>query len=619
VKYLSLAQINESVENLAPVHPFFLITFLVAKKMELPIGSKISIQLDNATEQFLRAFYKLHPKSDWFFQPYKGANREKTWVKPNYASTGLQSINTQTFRDAFDHSSGTAFWGWSPNYLSVLQSRLGRKRIPLFHLASWIFRNTTFPDSSTRQDVLLKFRADFKLTDSEVSALFDTSIASALDERNAFQEVPAAWNDIISRFPMPPDVGPEAEALLAFIGMQSLGPIAHLEFNPAPRLNLITGDNGVGKTFLLDTIWWVLTNEWVDYPVAPRNTTFFSATPSITYQLAGMIAHRPQTALFDGKRGWITPTNRDVSRSLVLYSRSDGAFAVWDPIRYQNAQFPEKLHFERDSVWGGKDRLIEGLLRDLVTWGTESDGQVMELFSRTLARLSPPEMQILSLGEPVRIPGYSQQIPTLRHPYGEIPLIFESAGIKRMVAMAYLVIWAWTEHKTLAAALEQRTASKLVLLVDELEAHLHPKWQRTVLPALLGVLSDLSSELDSQIFVATHSPFVTASMENDFRHESDKFFTLDIQNNGLAMFHELEYRPRGAVDSWLISPAFGLKDARSVEAAAAIRRATALQDEAEPDQKAVRHAHEELTKLLPTGDRFWPRWLLFAKKHGVQI
>ena len=79
-------------------------------------------------------------------------------------------------------------------------------------------------------------------------------------------------------------------------------------------------------------------------------------------------------------------------------------------------------------------------------------------------------------------------MPTLQHPYGEVPIVFESAGIKRMVALAYLIVWTWTEHQMLAATLDRTIASKLVLIVDELEAHLHPKWQRTVLPALLGVL-----------------------------------------------------------------------------------------------------------------------------------
>jgi hypothetical protein len=188
-----------------------------------------------------------------------------------------------------------------------------------------------------------------------------------------------------------------------------------------------------------------------------------------------------------------------------------------------------------------------------------------------------------------------------------------------MVALAYLIVWSWTEHRTLADSTGLPVATQLVLLVDELEAHLHPKWQRTVLPALLGVLSDLGSDLDSQIFVATHSPLVAASMESDFRPEADRFFNLDLQKDGTASFSELEYRPRGPVDDWLTSPAFGLHEARSLGPAAAIRKAVELQDEEHPKSDQVASVHAELVKLLPATDRFWARWLLFAKENGVKI
>lgn len=45
-----------------------------------------------------------------------------------------------------------------------------------------------------------------------------------------------------------------------------------------------------------------------------------------------------------------------------------------------------------------------------------------------------------------------------------------------------------------------------VLLIDEIENHLHPTWQRRVIPALLEHFPGL------QIFAATHSPFVVAGL-----------------------------------------------------------------------------------------------------------
>ena len=46
-----------------------------------------------------------------------------------------------------------------------------------------------------------------------------------------------------------------------------------------------------------------------------------------------------------------------------------------------------------------------------------------------------------------------------------------------------------------------------ILLIDEIENHLHPTWQRRVLPALLEHFPGL------QIFATTHSPFVVAGLK----------------------------------------------------------------------------------------------------------
>ena len=52
-----------------------------------------------------------------------------------------------------------------------------------------------------------------------------------------------------------------------------------------------------------------------------------------------------------------------------------------------------------------------------------------------------------------------------------------------------------------------------ILLIDEIENHLHPTWQRRVIPALLEHFPGL------QIFATTHSPFVVAGREAGQVHQ----------------------------------------------------------------------------------------------------
>jgi len=51
-------------------------------------------------------------------------------------------------------------------------------------------------------------------------------------------------------------------------------------------------------------------------------------------------------------------------------------------------------------------------------------------------------------------------------------------------------------------------AQPIILFLDEVDIHLHPKWQRRILPAIQRLLPN------AQVFVSTHSPFVVGSVED---------------------------------------------------------------------------------------------------------
>lgn len=47
--------------------------------------------------------------------------------------------------------------------------------------------------------------------------------------------------------------------MLKSLHLKNVGLAPDLQVDWADRINLIAGDNGLGKTFLLDLAWWALT------------------------------------------------------------------------------------------------------------------------------------------------------------------------------------------------------------------------------------------------------------------------------------------------------------------------------------------------------------------------
>ncbi len=90
-------------------------------------------------------------------------------------------------------------------------------------------------------------------------------------------------------------------------------------------------------------------------------------------------------------------------------------------------------------------------------------------------------------------------------------------------------------------------------------------------------------------------------------------------SDGEVTLEGVEFVKFGDASSWLTSPIFESRHARSQEAEAAIEDAKGLQLAAEPSSDQVRAVSERLLRYLPENDKFWPRWISFAEKFGVKI
>lgn len=430
----------------------------------------------------------------------------------------------------------------------------------------------------------------------------------------------------------PPDAPPEEGGTLTYLMLRGVGPAKQLEIEPAERISLITGDNGLGKTFLLECAWWALTGQWAGLPAYPRQDAK-TDEPQISFRISGVeekIRYNWQTQSWPSVKGKGRPT----IPGLLIYARVDDSFAVWDPAKdywstklagRENDVMPRPFVFTKDQVWDGLDEKFEGktrvyisgLLRDWIAWQNNPERYPFDVFKKVLRRLSPRDLGISEPGNPIRLPYDAKEIPTLRHPYGEVPIVHAAAGIRRIVAMAYLIVWAWQEHKMQSQIIRRPPQKKMVILIDEMEAHLHPQWQRLILPALLDVRDELDPALQMQFLIATHSPLVMASIEPRFDAKLDKLFHLDLSANKVRL-EELPFIRHGPVNSWLMSEAFGLLHARSIEAENAIEDAKSLQLQENPKAEDIQDVSDRLAKYLSENDEFWPRWRYFALQRGVR-
>ena len=625
-KYISLAQIQEALRVLRPHNAFFATSFFVLKEAGVPVGSKKRMQLDAETRRFLNEHYKVHPKSAHFFRVMRKNNLRQDWLVPKYASSGLQAINTQTFRDALLHDMNDDTWGWSRDYVKRLAQQLPRGvKISLFHVAVWLYRTRAWSQEVSREDIVQSIISEYHLTEDELATLFQVDILSEIGPKDAFQPTPVKWHEILAPFSLPSDVPTEKSGILRYLETESIGPMPSLVFEPGKRLNLITGDNGLGKTFLLDLAWWALTRDWAEGAALPLTNT--SRVPAIKFSVGSHAEARPVKASFSFSSGvWELKEKLPAQSGLVVYARLDGSFAVWDPANRAFSgrkgvagQWPG-LKFTRENVWNGDLPQIEGLIRDWVKWQRRPDlYPAFETFQAILRRVSPPELGPLDAGDPMRIPNDAREIPTLRHPYGVVPILFESAGIRRILTLAYLLVWAWEEHKIQAKQQKRAEERQIVVLLDEAEAHLHPKWQRVILPALLGISQDLHAELSAQWLIASHSPLVMASAESIWDEDQDRLFHLDMTRAGKVRFEQIPFEFRGSIDSWLSSEVFDLKHPGSTERERVIREAINLQEAKQPTKAQVEHVTANLHEVLAAEDPFWVRWVFFAGAFGVEI
>jgi AAA domain, putative AbiEii toxin, Type IV TA system len=314
---------------------------------------------------------------------------------------------------------------------------------------------------------------------------------------------------------------------LLSLSMENIGPFdrADIEFatgrDGGPAVTILTGENGTGKTIVLDAIRGMFGPDYakLERSIQRGNSPF---TVSLEYADEGarrllhsmsMTQERIlEVRLGTGARFPLGLLPSSVQRGLtkppgwvVSYWRS--SLAV-DEFGIHAISTPQHKGYLLGSLQGHyKNQDVTALLchfdylRDSRDPRERASGEaVYEAASRIVSA------SLLEGGELAYV-RRSDLTPIVRQAGQEVPLENISSGNAYLVQhMIDLLGKIFSVHVLLNTDPSELCKTPGVLLIDEAENHLHPRWQKRFLRTLLDLFPNL------QIIATTHSPFIVSSI-----------------------------------------------------------------------------------------------------------
>ena len=387
---------------------------------------------------------------------------------------------------------------------------------------------------------------------------------------------------------------------------------------PAPW-TLILGNNGVGKTTLLQCLNWMRPVQLVD-----ERTGKEGVQPALTDQsnlvVSSLLRNGDSVVLTLGAtfaKGKSLRTTRKASIRTGIKLRGKSNRLTADELTENIGRVPPEpmiLAYSADrrmgranldraetSEWSAglaaeSTELYDAaeILEKLDYAAQKKNSRARKLLQRlkeALATILPdiPDADSIELRGPKIGPSSSNGGITLRTSYGSVPLESLSLGYQAVTALVVDIAWRLIEANP-----ESRSPLKepAIVLIDEIDQHLHPRWQRQI-------MTDLSSHFPGVQFVATaHSPLlVDASQETNL--------AVLTQTGGEVLITNDPQVVRGwRVDQILTSELFGLETTRAprVEAALSERRRLLEMARRTPAQKRQLEAIESQLRELPTAE-----------------
>lgn len=303
---------------------------------------------------------------------------------------------------------------------------------------------------------------------------------------------------------------------LASLKLTNLGPFDDIAFEFDRQVNVFTGPNNSGKS----TILWALGDILVANFEFPRKLLRAGKAAAFAVHPGGSSpAYKGELPIsVDGNNKYWTAPRRSRHRRLV----DSLGYAGFAPALRLNADFRSPGPTAKIGADGGENPLTGGrpqrFSRATLISDAEVVQQIIDLDYRSYRRNEPASRAIIvKMGElaaeitegfPIKFLGVAEDgrglFPQFHTPDGELPLNALSQGTQSLIQWLAHFLIGYAEHYDFPESLEDKPG---LFIVDEIDAHLHPSWQRRIIPALTRHFPSL------QIFCSTHSPLLLAGLK----------------------------------------------------------------------------------------------------------
>jgi hypothetical protein len=350
----------------------------------------------------------------------------------------------------------------------------------------------------------------------------------------------------------PSEPAGEAAIPIRRLLLENVGPFESLDLALHPRWNILLGDNGTGKSTILRAVATAIAGEDAG-PFAHRLLRSGQTSAAITLETArntyrtGLHGNSTRAELLSipGRpleaEGWLAvgfPALRTVSWNRPKAAESE----------VRGRPTPADL---LPLVQGDPDPRLDKLKQWIVNldyWSKDEQtrtgspgryGALIHTFFRIVGEITE--------GLTIRFREVKPQTNevTIETDDGELPLEAVSQGTTSLMGWVGILLQRFYE---VYGDDEDPTRRPAVVLMDEIDAHLHPEWQRTLIAKLSRIFPNV------QFIATTHSPLVVAGLEPEqvfrfVRGEDGRLARLPVDVEML----------RGRADQILTGDLFGLK------------------------------------------------------------